>query len=73
MKILFSGGLQGQLVFEQLRAQIGEANVYDLVADHGPQKGLKENQQERNLRIIGLYFFLKIFFFELFFYYSMWW
>ena len=49
----FSGGLQGQHVFEQLVAQIGEQNVYDLVKDHGPQRGLKENQQEKNLRIIG--------------------
>jgi diacylglycerol kinase (ATP) len=48
-----SGGLQGQLVFEQLRAQIGEQNVYDLIADHGPQKGLKDNQNEKNLRIIA--------------------
>ncbi|CAF0765312.1 unnamed protein product [Adineta steineri] len=48
-----SGGLQGQVVFEQLRAQIGEANVYDLVKDHGPQKGLKDNQHEKNLRIIA--------------------
>ncbi|CAF4353012.1 unnamed protein product, partial [Adineta steineri] len=47
------GGLQGQVVFEQLRAQIGEANVYDLVKDHGPQKGLKDNQHEKNLRIIA--------------------
>jgi len=45
--------LQGQVVFEQLRAQIGEENVYDLITDHGPQKGLKENEQQRNLRIIG--------------------
>ena len=51
---LFSrGGLQGQLVFEQLVAQIGPENVYDLVKDHGPKKGLKENQNQRNLRIIG--------------------
>ncbi|CAF0850137.1 unnamed protein product [Adineta ricciae] len=48
-----SGGLQGQVVFEQLRAQIGEANVYDLVKDHGPQRGLKENQHEKNLRIVA--------------------
>ncbi len=54
-KLFFSGGLQGQVVFEQLRAQIGESNVYDLVKDHGPQKGLKDNQNERNLRIIGLF------------------
>jgi hypothetical protein len=50
---IFSGGLQGQVVFEQLRSQIGEENVYDLIKDHGPQKGLKENEQQRNLRIIG--------------------
>jgi hypothetical protein len=55
---VFSGGLQGQVVFEQLRAQIGKENVYDLIKDHGPQKGLKENQHERNIRIIGLYLFL---------------
>jgi len=42
-----SGGLQGQIVFEQLRAQIGEQNVYDLIKDHGPQNGLKENQHEK--------------------------
>ncbi|CAF0907469.1 unnamed protein product [Adineta ricciae] len=48
-----SGGLQGQVVFEQLRAQIGEENVYDLIKDHGPQRGLKENQNEKNLRIIA--------------------
>jgi hypothetical protein len=53
--------LQGQVVFEQLRRQIGEENVYDLVADHGPQKGLKENQQQRNLRIIGWNFSLLFF------------
>ncbi len=59
---LSSGGLQGQVVFEQLIAQIGQENVYDLVKDHGPQKGLKENQNQRNLRIIGSYFSLfKIF------------
>ena len=45
------------MVFEQLRAQIGEENVYDLVKDHGPQRGLKENQNEKNLRIIGSYWF----------------
>ena len=45
------------MVFEQLRAQIGEENVYDLVKDHGPQRGLKENQNEKNLRIIGPYWF----------------
>jgi hypothetical protein len=60
--------LQGQVVFEQLRRQIGEENVYDLVADHGPQKGLKENQQQRNLRIIGwnfsLLFFESLFYFD---------
>jgi hypothetical protein len=50
---LHSGGLQGQIVFEQLRTQIGEENVYNLVQDGGPQKGLAENQHERNLRIIG--------------------
>ena len=55
--VIFSGGLQGQVVFEQLIAQIGAENVYDLVKDHGPQKGLKENQQQRNLRIIGWCFF----------------
>jgi hypothetical protein len=60
---IFSGGLQGQVVFEQLRTQIGEANVYDLVKDHGPQKGLKENQHEKNLRIIGLFFRRTSFFF----------
>ena len=54
---MFRGGLQGQVVFEQLRAQIGEQNVYDLVKDHGPQKGLKDNQHEKNLRIIGLFVF----------------
>ncbi|UJR15802.1 hypothetical protein I4U23_002734 [Adineta vaga] len=48
-----SGGLQGQVVFEQLRIQIGEENVYDLVKDHGPQRGLKENQYQKNLRIIA--------------------
>ncbi|CAF4326061.1 unnamed protein product [Rotaria sp. Silwood2] len=48
-----SGGLQGQVVFDQLKAQIGEENVYDLIKDHGPQKGLTENQHERNLRIIA--------------------
>lgn len=64
------GGLQGQVVLEQLKKQIGEANVYDLVQDHGPQRGLNENQHEKNLRIIGLtlllFFFieLEIFFFE---------
>ncbi len=51
--------MQGQVVFEQLRAQIGEQNVYDLIQDHGPQKGLKENQQEKNLRIIGLFLFFQ--------------
>ncbi len=60
---MFSGGLQGEIVFEQLRAQIGEQNVYNLVSDHGPQRGLKENQNQKNLRIIGwfegLFFFLK--------------
>ncbi len=60
--------MQGQVVFEQLRRQIGEENVYDLVADHGPQKGLKENQQQRNLRIIGwnfsLLFFESLFYFD---------
>lgn len=55
--LFFSGGLQGQVVFDQLRSQIGEENVYDLVKDHGPQRGLKENQQEKNLRIIGLFYF----------------
>jgi len=48
-----SGGLQGQVVFEQLQKQIGPENVYDLVKDRGPEKGLKENQHIRNLRIIG--------------------
>ncbi|CAF4679557.1 unnamed protein product [Rotaria sp. Silwood1] len=48
-----SGGLQGQFVFDQLKAQIGEENVYDLSKDRGPQKGLTENQHERNLRIIA--------------------
>ncbi|CAF3814866.1 unnamed protein product [Rotaria magnacalcarata] len=48
-----SGGLQGQAVLEQLRSQIGEQNVYDLLQDHGPQKGLKDNQDVKNLRIIG--------------------
>ncbi len=61
--MFFSGGLQGQIVFEQLSVQIGKENVYDLVNDHGPQKGLKENQHERNLRIIGLYFFSNSFFY----------
>ena len=42
-------------MFEQLRAQIGEDNVYDLVKDHGPQRGLKENQHEKNLRIVGAF------------------
>ena len=57
LNIIFSssGGLQGQAVLEQLRAQIGQENVYDLIDDHGPQRGLKENQYEKNLRIIGLY------------------
>jgi hypothetical protein len=59
--LFFSGGLQGQVVFEQLRSQIGEQNVYDLVKDHGPQKGLKDNQQEKNLRIIGMLFFQSFF------------
>ena len=68
---VFSGGLQGQIVLEQLRAQIGEENVYDLIQDCGPQKGLKENQNERNLRIIGMYF-INIFS-HLFFVISMWW
>ena len=49
----FRGGLQGQVVLEQLKKQIGEANVYDLVHDHGPQRGLSENQHQKNLRIIG--------------------
>jgi diacylglycerol kinase (ATP) len=57
---VYSGGLQGQVVFEQLRIQIGEENVYDLVKDKGPQQGLKENQNERNLKIIGLYFLSRI-------------
>ncbi|CAF0950543.1 unnamed protein product [Rotaria sordida] len=48
-----SGGLQGQVVFDQLKVQIGEENVYDLVKDRGPQKGLTENQHVRNLRIIA--------------------
>ncbi|CAF0938487.1 unnamed protein product [Rotaria sp. Silwood1] len=48
-----SGGLLGQGVLDQLQAQIGEQNVYDLVKDHGPQRGLKENQHEKNLRIIA--------------------
>ncbi|CAM4973371.1 unnamed protein product, partial [Rotaria socialis] len=48
-----SGGLQGQTVLEQLRSQLGEQNVYDLVQDHGPQKGLKDNQDVKNLRIIA--------------------
>jgi len=48
-----SGGLQGQVVLEQLKKQIGETNVYDLVQDHGPQRGLNENQHEKNLRIIA--------------------
>ena len=43
-----------------MRTQIGEENVYDLVKDHGPQKGLKENQQQRNLRIIGKYLSLAL-------------
>lgn len=50
---IFRGGLQGQVVLEQLKKQIGEANVYDLVHDHGPQRGLNENQHQKNLRIIG--------------------
>lgn len=45
--------MQGQVVLEQLRAQIGEENVYDLVADRGPQRGLQENKDVKNLRIIG--------------------
>jgi len=65
---IFSGGLQGQIVFEQLSAQIGKENVYDLINDHGPQKGLKENQHERNLRIIGLDLFFKNIFFIIFLY-----
>ncbi len=71
---IFSGGLQGEVVFEQLISQIGEANVYDLVKDHGPQRGLKENQNQRNLRIIGLYFSsLRLFFFTCFFFsISLW-
>ena len=56
--IYYSGGLQGQVVFEQLCKQIGEANVYDLIADRGPQRGLKENQHEKNLRIIGMLSFV---------------
>ncbi|CAF4257408.1 unnamed protein product, partial [Rotaria magnacalcarata] len=32
---------------------IGEQNVYDLLQDHGPQKGLKDNQDVKNLRIIA--------------------
>lgn len=70
----FSGGLQGQVVLEQLVAQIGEQNVYDLVKDHGPQKGLKDNQGEKNLRIIGL--LLSYIFFPSYkrlFLNSMWW
>jgi hypothetical protein len=72
---LYSGGLQGQVVFEQLRIQIGEENVYDLVKDKGPQRGLKENQRERNLRIIGLYSLSRIslFFSHFVFDISMWW
>ena len=31
------------------------------MTDHGPQKGLKENQHEKNLRIIGLFYFYIIF------------
>ncbi|CAF0919439.1 unnamed protein product, partial [Didymodactylos carnosus] len=48
-----SGGLQGERVFEQLRAQIGEDNVYDLVKSKGPDEGLRENRNEKNLRIIA--------------------
>ncbi|CAF3470945.1 unnamed protein product [Rotaria socialis] len=48
-----SGGLQGQTVLDQLKVQIGTENVYDLVKDHGPEKGLKENQLEKNLRIVA--------------------
>ncbi|CAF1010830.1 unnamed protein product, partial [Didymodactylos carnosus] len=48
-----SGGLQGQQVFDALEAHIGKENVYDLVKDHGPEKGLKQNRHEKNLRIIA--------------------
>lgn len=47
-------------MFDRLRAQIGERNVYDLVKDHGPEKGLRENQHEKNLRIIGEYYYLLV-------------
>lgn len=35
---IFSGGLQGQTMLDQLKVQIGAENVYDLVKDHGRKK-----------------------------------
>ncbi|CAF0766224.1 unnamed protein product [Didymodactylos carnosus] len=48
-----AGGLQGQAVINGLINQIGAENVYDLVIDHGPEKGLEQNQYEKDLRIIA--------------------
>ncbi|CAF1485512.1 unnamed protein product, partial [Didymodactylos carnosus] len=48
-----SGGLQGQQVFDALVAKLGEQNVYDLIKDHGPEIGLKQNRHQKNLRIIA--------------------